>query len=161
MPSFVEMDNNISISRTLYDDKYALAKRVPIKDIAKEDYVYQPTKLKAVDQNPPAGTLIATGSKVIVYFEDTDAMHIDIYEGAHVGYADMKASDVIDKVKSNDTVKKIVEATEKSEDLTPEEEVIMVNFFVEALGLEMDESNPAKNNKAAYDVIVASYGLMK
>ena len=50
---------------------------------------------------------------------------------------------------------------ELSVDLTPEEEVTMRNFFVEKLGLEIDESDPTKSEKAAYDVLAASYALMK
>jgi hypothetical protein len=153
----LELDKSI----LLYDTRYSLAKSVPIKETAKEDFIYQPTRLKAVDQKPAPGTLIATGSKVIVYFEDTDSMSIDIYEGAHAGYTGRTAKEVVDKVKADEGVKKIIEKTEKSEDLTAEEEVIMVNFFVEDLGLEMNESDPTRNKKAAYDVIVAAYDLMK
>ncbi len=157
------MASNLEINKrmALYDTQYALKKSVPIKETVKDKYVYQPTSYRAVEQNPAAGTLVAPGTKVIVYFEDIYVMPIDIYEGAHVGYAGMKASEVIDKVKTNDAVKKIIEKTEKSVDLTPEEKTIMGTFFVEDLGLEINESDSTRNNKAAYDVIVAAYGLMK
>ncbi len=161
MASYIEKNNALSLGESLYSVRYTLAKSVPIKDTVKDDFVYKPTRLKAVDQKPAAGTLLTVGSKVIVYFEDTDGMSIDIYEGAHVGYAGRKASEVIEKVKSNEAVKKIIETKEKSEDLTPEEEVVMGTFFTESLGLEIDASNPSKNQKAAYDVIVASYALMQ
>ena len=151
----LELDKSIS-----RDDKYSLSRSVPIKDTVKDDYVFKPTTFKAVEQKPKAGTLVSPGTTIIVYFEDTDLMSMDIYEGAHVGYAEKTAKEVVDKVKINDAVKKIIEKKEKSVDLTPEEETIMGTFFVEDLGLEINESDPTKNSKAAYDVIVAAYDLM-
>lgn len=156
MPSFLEFDKSLALGA-----KYDFSRSVPLKIAVRDDFVYQPVKLKAVEQNPKAGTLVSPGTKIIVYFEDTDVMTMDIYEGAHVGYVNKTAKEVIDKVKSNDAVKKIIEKTEKSVDLTPEEDVIMGKFFVEGLGLEINESDPTKNKKAAYDVIVAAYDLMK
>ena len=156
MPTFLELDKNIS-----FDAQNKLTRYVPIKDSVRDDFVFKPTTFRAVEQNPKAGTLVSPGTKVIVYFEDTDLMSMDIYEGAHVGYAEKTAKEVVDKVKTNDTVKKIIEKTEKSVDLTPEEKVIMGTFFVEDLGLEINDSDPTKNSKAAYDVIVAAYDLMK
>lgn len=156
MASILELDKSIA-----RDAKYSLSRSVPIKETVRDDYVYQPTTIRAVEQVPVAGTLVTPGTKVIVYFEDTDLMPMDIYEGAHVGYAEKTAKEVVDKVKNNDAVKEIIEKTEKSVDLTPEEEVIMGTFFVEDLGLEINESDPTKNRKAAYDVIVAAYDLMK
>ncbi len=156
MPSFFELDKSIAL-----DGKYDLSRHVPLKITVRDDYVYKPVKLKAVEQNPRAGTLVSPGTKIIVYFEDTDLMTMDIYEGAHAGYVNKTAKEVIDKVKNNDAVKNIIEKKEKSVDLTPEEEVIMGTFFVESLGLEINESDPTKNKKAAYDVIVAAYDLIK
>jgi hypothetical protein len=155
MASILELNKSIAL-----DAKYSLSRSVPIKETVRDDYVYQPTPFRAVEQKPVAGTLVTPGTKVIVYFEDTDLMQMDIYEGAHVGYAEKTAKEVVDLVKTNDAVKKIVEKTEKSIDLTSEEEVIMGAFFVEELGLEINENDPTKNNKAAYDVIVAAYDLM-
>ncbi len=161
MADTIAIKKDTKADTTFYLAEYAAgARSIGIKEAAKKDYGYQPTKYKAVDQNPTAGTIVATGSKIIVYFEDTDDMHIDILEGAHAGYTGKKASDIIEIVKNNEAVEKIVNTKEKSEDLTPEEEVIMVNFFIEALGLEMDENDAAKNNKAAYDVMAASYALL-
>ena len=145
----------------LYDTRYSLAKSVSIKDTIKDQFIYQPTRLKAVDQKPAPGTLIATGSKVIVYFENVDQMGMDIFEGAHAGYSGKSAKEIVDQARSNEAVKKIIESKEYSVELTPEEEVTMLNFFVENLGFEMDESDSSKNKKAAYDVLAASYVLMK
>ncbi len=145
----------------LYDTQYSLVRSVPIKDTVKEDFVYQPIRLKAVGQKPTAGTLIATGSKVVVYFENVDEMGMDIFEGAHSGYTGKTAKEIIDEAQSDEAVKKIIDSRELSVDLTPEEEVTMRNFFVEKLGLEIDESDPTKSEKAAYDVLAASYALMK
>lgn len=153
----LELDRGI----LLYDTRYSLAKSVSIKDTVKDDFIYQPTRLKAVDQKPAAGTLVATGSKVIVYFENVDQMGIDMFEGAHTGYTGKTAKEVVDQAIADQSVKKIIESKESSTDLTPEEEVIMVNFFVEKLGLQIDESDSTRNKKAAYDVLAASYGLMK
>ena len=155
MASILELDKSIS-----RDAKYSLSRSVPIKETVKDQFFKQATPYRAVEQNPVAGTLVLPGTTIIVYFEDTIVMPMDIYEGAHVGYAEKTAKEVVDLVKTNDAVKKIVEKTEKSIDLTPEEEVIMGTFFVEELGLEINESDPTKNNKAAYDVIVAAYDLM-
>lgn len=153
----LELDRGI----LLYDTRYSLAKSVPIKDTVKDDFIFQPTRLKAVDQKPAAGTLVATGSKVIVYFENVDEMGIDMFEGAHAGYTGKTAKEVVDQAIADVSVKKIIESKESSADLTPEEEVVMVNFFVEKLGLQIDESDTTRNKKAAYDVLAASYGLMK
>ncbi|MFN2354435.1 MAG: hypothetical protein ABR512_07920 [Desulfopila sp.] len=156
MPTFLELDKSNS-----FNAKYTYSRAVPIKEVVKTDYVYKPTKLRAVEQVPVAGTLVTPGTEIIVYFEDTDLMPMDIYEGAHVGYAGKTAKEVIDIVKNNDAVKKIIEKKEKSVDLTLEDEVIMGTFFAEGLGLEMNEGDPTKSKKAAYDVIVAAYDLMK
>lgn len=145
----------------LYDTRYSFARSVPIKDTVKDDFVYQPTQLKAVGQKPTAGTLIATGSKVIVYFENVDEMGLDIFEGAHTGYTGKTAKEVVGEALADEAVKKIIDSKESSEDLTPEEEVTMLNFFVQKLGLEMDESDATKTKKAAYDVLAASYAFMK
>ncbi|MGE4560327.1 MAG: hypothetical protein AB7E77_09005 [Desulfobulbus sp.] len=134
---------------------------VPIKDTVKDDFVVQITRVKAVSQNPEAGTLVASGSKVIVYFENVDQMGMDIFEGVHSGYAGKIAKEVVDVAMADEAVKKIIDSKELSVELTPEEEVTMHNFFVEKLGLEIDESDPAKSEKAAYDVLAASYALMK
>ncbi|TKB24672.1 hypothetical protein FCL47_17730 [Desulfopila sp. IMCC35006] len=156
MPSFLELNKNL-----FSDVQYTYSRSVPIKDIIKDDFVFQPVTLRAVEQNPKAGTLVSPGTKIIVYFEDVDLMPMDIYEGAHVGYAGKSAKEIVDKVKSNDAVKKIIEKTEKSVDLTPEEQVIMGAFFAENLGLEINDNDPTKSKKAAYDVIVAAYDVMK
>lgn len=156
MPTFLELDKNIS-----FDAQNKLTRYVPIKDSVRDDFVFKPTTFRAVEQNPKAGTLVSPGTKVIVYFEDTDLMSMDIYEGAHAGYAEKSAKEVVDKIKTNNAVKTIIEKKEKSIDLTPEEKVIMGTFFVEELELEINESDPTKNSKAAYDVIVAAYDLMK
>ena len=159
MPSFVELKT--TRDKILTDVQYTLPKAVSLKETIKDHFVYQPTPLKAVGQEPTPGTLLTVGSKVVVYFEDTDDLSLDIFEGAHSGYTGRKANEVIEKVQSNNAVRKIIESREKSEDLTPEETVIMKTFFIDTLGLEMDENISTKNSKAAYDVIVASYGLMK
>jgi hypothetical protein len=153
----LELDRGI----LLFDTRYSLVKSVPIKETVKDDFIFQPTRLKAVDQKPAAGTLIATGSKVIVYFENVDEMGIDMFEGAHAGYTGKTAKDVVDQAIADVSVKKIIESKENSADLSPEEKVIMVNFFAEKLGLQIDESDSTRNTKAAYDVLAASYGLMK
>jgi len=88
-------------------------------------------------------------------------MGLDIFEGAHSGYTGKTAKEVVDEALSNEAVKKIIDSKESRADLTPEEEVTMHNFFVEILGLEMDESDPTKSEKAAYDVLAASYVLIK
>lgn len=155
---------NVALDKAflLNGTQYSFVKAtIPIKDTVKDDFVVQVTRVKAVSQNPEAGTLIATGSKVIVYFEDVDQMGMDIFEGAHSGYTGKTAKEIVDEALADETVKKIIDSRELSVDLTPEEEVTMHNFFVEKLGLEIDESDPAKSEKAAYDVLAASYALMK
>lgn len=132
-----------------------------IKDTVKEDFIVQPTSLKAVGQKPTAGTLIATGSKVVVYFEDTNSMSIDIIEGAHAGYTGKSAKEVVDLAEANEAVNKILADKETKEDLTPEEEVTMNTFFMHTLGLEIDTNDPTKNTKAAYDALSAVYFLMQ
>lgn len=154
----VELDKAFLLNGT--QNSYVKA-TIPIKESAKDDFVVQATRLKAVDQNPAAGTLIATGSKVVVYFENVDEMGIDIFEGAHSGYTGKTAKEIVNEAEADEAVRKIIDSKELSVDLTPEEEVTMHNFFVEKLGLEIDESDPAKSEKAAYDVLAASYKLMQ
>ena len=156
MPTSLELNKKIS-----FEAKKKLTRYVPIKESVRDDFVFKRTTFRAVEQNPKAGTLVSPGTKVIVYFEDTDKMTMDIYEGAHAGYANKTAKEVIEKVIENAAVKQIIEKTEKSVDLTLEEDRIMGRFFAEGLGLEINERDPTKNKKSAYDVIVAAYDLMK
>lgn len=161
MPSFVTI-NNDAISGL---DKSGLSavkvNRYPIKDNLKDGYEFKPTTLKAVDQTPLPGTLVAPGTKVVVFFEDTDGLTIDIFEGVHAGYSGMKATDAVSKANDNDAVKIILESGKESKDLTVAEQEVMTTFFVETIGLEIDESDLTKNTQSAYDGMVVSYGLIK
>lgn len=161
MPSFVTINNDAISGLDNFGLSAVKVNRYRIKDNLKDEYEFKPTTLKAVDQTPLPGTLVAPGTKVVVLFEDTDGLTIDIFEGVHAGYAGMKATDVVFKANGNDAVKIILEAGKDSKDLTVAEQEVMTTFFVETIGLEIDESDLTQNTQSAYDGMVVSYGLIK
>ncbi len=163
MPSFVLADTDYRMAEpanTILGRSSEKYLNVHISEVAKDDYEIKPVTLKAVDQKPAPGNLLAPGSKVIVFFEDTDSMMIDIFAEGHAGYAGKTAKDVVNMARDNEAVKKIIEAEKESGDLTADEKVTMGNFFMENVGLEIDEAVSTKNMESAYTVLLASYKLL-
>lgn len=160
MPSYVNLGNDMMVADLTLGARLA-DKHISIKEDEKNDFELKRTNLRAVDQSPAPGALLAAGSKVIVFFEDSDDFSPDIFDGAHSGYTGMKASEIIAKVNENDEVKKIVKAGKDYEDLTSAERSTMNKFFAEELGLEIDSTDKTRNSKAAYDALMASYRVIE
>ncbi len=160
MPSYVNIGNDIRIADAGHG-YFITDKHITIKEDQRDKFEFKPTNLRAVDQSPLPGTLLAKGSKVTVYFEDMDGFSPGIFDGSHSGYTGIMAKDVVSKVNADDDVKKIVKAGKDYEDLDKEEKQIMDAFFIEELKLEIDQTDKTKNSEAAYDALVASYSVIK
>ncbi len=161
MPAFVNTGST-RVRVADYGNRYVITEaHASIRDDLRDDFEFKPTNLRAVDQSPEPGTLLASGSTVIVYFEDQDGFSPDIYDGSHSGYSGMKAKDIIEKVNGNAEVKKIVKAGKEYEELTTAEKITMDKFFSEELGLEIDKTDRTKNSKAAYDALIAAYVVIE
>lgn len=133
--------------------------KLSISKVSIGDYVVATSSVKAVSQTPPAGTLLAAGATVVVYFEDTDSMSISIIDGVHAGYKDTTIKKIVDEIEADNPVQVILDKKKKWVELTVKEKGIMTAFFTETLHLDLVEADATRTAQAAYEGVVAAYTL--
>lgn len=133
--------------------------KLSISNVSIGDYVVATSSVKAVSQTPAAGTLLAAGATVVVYFEDTDSMSISIIDGVHAGYKDTTIKKIVDEIEANDPVQVILDKKKKWVELTVKEKEVMTAFFTGTLHLDLVEADATRTEQAAYEGVVAAYTL--